>query len=140
MTESNVPPPPGSAPPPETPALGYATPVVGYDGPPLTKDEQNMGLLMVILAIFTGFLGPLILWLMKKNESRYIDSQGKEILNYMITIIIALLVNIPLWFILIGIVIHFAIVIASVVFFIIGAVRASKGTFYRFPFALRLLK
>jgi uncharacterized Tic20 family protein len=135
MTESNVPPPP-----PETPALSYATPVAGYDGPPPTKDEQNMGLLMFILAIFTGFLGPLILWLMKKTESRYIDAQGKEILNYIITLIIALLVNIPLWFVLIGIVIHFAIIIASVVFFIIGAVRASKGMFYRFPLALRLLK
>ncbi len=121
--------------------INYATPVPGgYDGPAPTKDESNMGLLMFILAIFTGFLGPLILWLVKKNESRYLDAQGKEVLNYIITIFLALLVNIPLWFILIGILIHFAIIIASIVFFIMGAIKASKGEFYRFPWALRLLK
>jgi uncharacterized protein len=120
--------------------MSYATSVVGYDGPPPTKDESNMGLLMFILAIFTGFLGPLILWLVKKNESKYIDAQGKEILNFQITLIIALLVNIPLWFIVIGIIIHFALIIANVVLMILGAIKASKGSFYRFPFALRLLK
>ena len=133
----------GPTAPADAPPLGYATPaaVAGYDGPPPTKDESNMGLLMFILAIVTaGFLGPLIVWLMKKNESRYIDAQGKEILNYVITVIIVLLLNIPLWFILIGILIHFAVLVASLVFFIIGAVRASKGEFYRFPLAIRLLK
>jgi uncharacterized Tic20 family protein len=135
MTQDNTTPPP--------PAVNYATPEPSgslYDGSPLTKDEKNMGLLMFLLSIFTGFLGPLILWLVKKNESKYLDAQGKEILNYIITLIIALLVNIPLWFVLIGILIHFGLIIASLVFFIIGAVRASQGTFYKFPFAWRLLK
>lgn len=168
MTESNNPPPSGSgdsydtappsAPPPppdtamlnptpaptaEAPAsgpLGYISTPPAYEGAPPTKDESNMSMLMFILAIFTGFLGPLILWLVKKNESKFIDAQGKEILNYTITMIMVLLINIPLWFIIIGILIHFAVLIASLVFFIMGAVKASKGQFYRFPVALRLLK
>jgi uncharacterized Tic20 family protein len=137
MTESNIPPTP---PPSDTPAIGYASPVVGYDGPPPTKDETNMGMLIFILGIVTGFVGPLILWLLKKAESRYIDAQGKEVLNFQITTILALIVNIPLFFIFIGILTHFAIVITYLVLMIIGAVQASKGGFYRFPFALRLLK
>jgi uncharacterized Tic20 family protein len=137
-----VPPPPNFPPAtaPTPPAISYETPPVGYDGPPATKDEANMGMLMFILGIFTGFLGPLIIWLVKKNDSRFLDAQGKEILNYQITVIIALIVNIPLWFIVIGILIHFGIIIATIVFMILGAMAASKGNFYKFPFALRLLK
>jgi uncharacterized Tic20 family protein len=133
MTQEDTTPSPSPAP------VDYAS-APGGDLPQPTKDESNMGVLMFILAIFTGFLGPLIVWLIKKNESRYIDAQGKEILNYIITVILAMLINIPLWFILIGILIHFGLIVASLVFFIIGAVRSSQGTFYRFPFAWRLLK
>jgi uncharacterized Tic20 family protein len=117
----------------------YANPVTDIVAP-ASKDDQNMGLLMFILGIFTGFLGPLILWLVKKTDSRYLDAQGKEVLNFQITTILAMLVNIPLWFIIIGVFIHFALIITYLVLMIIGAVTASKGNFYRFPFALRLLK
>jgi len=140
MTESNVPPPPAAAAAPETPVASYETPGGVVAVQPANKDEQNMGLLMFILGIFTSFIGPLILWLMKKEQSRYLEAQGKEILNFQITTFLLMLCNIPLFFIVIGILTHFAIVITYLVLMIIGAVTASKGNFYRFPFALRLLK
>ena len=142
MTESNVPPTAAAA-----AAAATEAPVANYETPggvvavqPANKDEQNMGLLMFILGIFTSFIGPLILWLMKKEQSRYLEAQGKEILNFQITTFLLMLCNIPLFFIVIGILTHFAIVITYLVLMIIGAVTASKGNFYRFPFAFRLLK
>lgn len=137
MTESNVPPP---IPPTDTPVVGYATPVAGYDGPPPTKDETNMGLLMMILAIVTGWLGPLIIWLMKKSESRFLDAQGKEVLNYEITIFLAFIACFILTFVLIGLFLLPIVILANLILLIMGAINVSKGNFHRFPFALRLLK
>src|SRR5438874_3877670 len=100
MTESNVPPPPPAADP--GPVVGYEAAPGAEIVPPQSKDDQNMGLLMFILGIFTGFLGPLILWLVKKDQSRYIDAQGKEILNWQITVFIALVACFVLAFVIIG--------------------------------------
>jgi uncharacterized Tic20 family protein len=140
MTESNVPPAAPVAAAPEVPVASYETPggIAGVQ--PVNKDEQNMGLLMFILAIFTGFIGPLILWLMKKEQSRYIEAQGKEILNFQITVFFAFLICFVLAFVVIGVFLIPIVWICYLVFTIIGAVTASKGNFYRFPLALRLLK
>jgi uncharacterized Tic20 family protein len=141
MTESNVPPPP--------PAADTDAPVVGYQAtagadivPPQSKDDQNMGLLMFILGIFTHFIGPLILWLMKKDQSRYIDAQGKEIINFQITVFLTAIAVMIIAIVTLGIgALLFPVLgITYLVFMIIGAVTASKGNFYRFPLALRLLK
>jgi uncharacterized Tic20 family protein len=142
MTESNVSPPPApAATTPAAPPVGYEAPAAGMDiVPPANKDEQNMGLLMFILGIFTGFLGPLILWLVKKDDSRYINAQGKEILNWQITVVLAFICCFILAFVIIGFFLIPVVAITNLVFMIIGAVTASKGQFYRYPFALRLLK
>jgi uncharacterized Tic20 family protein len=137
MTESNVPPP---APAAAAPVASYETPGALAGIAPANKDEQNMGLLMFILGIFTGFLGPLILWLVKKDQSRYINEQGKELLNWQITVFIAFVACIILMFVIIGFFLVPIVAIANLVFMIIACVTASKGQFYRFPFALRLLK
>lgn len=105
-----------------------------------TKDDRNMALLMYLLALVTHWLGPLIIWLIKKDSSPFINDQGKELLNFQITVYIALLVASLTCFIGIGIVLVPLVGICNLVFIIIGAVAVSKGTPYRFPFALRLLK
>ena len=58
--------------------------------PPATQEEQTMGMLSHLLGIFTGFLGPLIIWLIKKDESKYIDEQAKEALNFQIAALIVI--------------------------------------------------
>jgi uncharacterized Tic20 family protein len=105
-------------------------------------------------AILTGafghgwgcFIGPLIIWLVKKDTMPFVDDQGKEALNFNITVAIAirvllllsimtlgigLIIAIPLW-IIIGIV--------WLVFTIIAAIKANEGVRYRYPFTLRLIK
>lgn len=121
------------------PPVDYATPS-GPGVAPASKDEGNMGLLLFILCIVTGFIGPLILWLMKKDGSRYINEEGKEVLNWCITFVLAYIVSVILMFVVIGIFLMFALLIVHLVFNIMGAIAASKGNYYRYPFALRLLK
>lgn len=127
-------------PPPSTEPLSYQTPTSGYQGPAPTKDDTNLATLIYILAIFTGFLGPLIIWLMKKDQSPFVDDQGKEVLNWSITMVLGSVVCAILMVVIIGIILMPVLGLLHVIFTIMGALKANKGIAYRYPFALRLLK
>lgn len=106
------------------------------------KDEINMGMLAHLLGIFTGFLGPLIIWLIKKEESKYIAESSREALNFQITLLfvyvgLAIFSCITLGF---GAILIFPIWIAAIIFMIIGTVKATKGELYRYPACIRLIK
>lgn len=105
-----------------------------------SKDDLNMGMLLYLLALFTGFIGPLVLWLVKKDSSRFVDDHGKEVLNWCITMAIAYFVCFLLMFIVIGIFLLPLLILAHVIFTILGAVQAGHGASYRYPYAIRLLK
>lgn len=106
----------------------------------ISSDAKNMAMLCHLLAIFTGFLGPLIIWLIKKDDTPFVDDQGKEALNFQITVLIALLVSSLSMFICIGFVLMPAVAIANVVFCIIAAVKVSHGEAYRYPVNIRFIK
>lgn len=106
----------------------------------VSQDSRNMAMLCHLLGLFTSFVGPLILWLMKKDEDKFVDSQGKEALNFQITVIIAGIAAGLLSFICIGILIAIAVSICDIVFCILACVAASKGQDYRYPVSLRLIK
>lgn len=89
---------------------------------------------------FGNIIGPLILWQMKKAESAFIDDQGKEALNFQITIGIAALICLVLIFVLIGAFLLPLVGIVALIFTIIGAIKANEGVTYRYPFAIRLVK
>ena len=108
--------------------------------PVLKKEETNMAMLCHLLAIFTSFLGPLIIWLIKKDESSFVDDQGKEALNFQITVVIAMLASSVLMVVCIGAILAIAVSIANLVFCIMATIKSSKGEAYRYPFALRLIK
>lgn len=128
----NVPPESGQTPPQEPqPAVAAAE---------VSKDDMTMAMLCHLLAIFTGFLGPLVLWLIKKDQSAYVNQQGKEALNFQITITIAWFVAALSTAICIGAVLLPAVGIANLVFCIMGSVAANKGEPYRYPVSLRLIK
>jgi hypothetical protein len=112
-----------------------------------SKDECNMAMLCHLLAIFTWFVGPLIIWLIRREESRYVDQQGKEALNFQITVSIAYAVCFVL-FIAAAIIPFFVCIVAPIgvavsavdlVFCILAAVAASKGEPYRYPASLRMI-
>lgn len=87
-----------------------------------------------------GFvLGPLVVWLIKRDDDPFIDEQGKEALNFQITMFIAALVSLLLTVVVIGIFLVIAVGIVMVVFPIIAAVKTSNGEHFRYPFTIRFL-
>jgi uncharacterized Tic20 family protein len=105
-----------------------------------TQDEKNLGLIMHVLSLVgLSLIGPLIVWLIKKDESAFINLQGRELLNFQLSILIYALICVPLCFILIGIPMLIVIGIASLILTIIGLVKATEGKIYRFPLTIRML-
>jgi hypothetical protein len=112
----------------------------------VSKDARTWAMLCHLTALsgfvgvpFGHILGPLVCWLIKRNEHPFVDDQGKEALNFQITLTIAAIVCIPLVFLIIGIPMLLAVAVLGVVFSIIGALKANEGVPYRYPFALRLI-
>jgi uncharacterized Tic20 family protein len=107
------------------------------------SDERTMGMLAHILGAVTSFVGPLIIWLIKKDESPFVNDQGKEALNFQITVVIGYVVAMILSFVpfvgCVTVILFPALGIASLVFGILGGLEANKGKAYRYPFALRLI-
>lgn len=102
-----------------------------------------MALLSHLLGGITSVVAPLIIWLIKKEESPFVDDQGKEAVNFQITVLIGyvaatIIAMIP-WVGCISAILYPAIGITSLIFAILGGVEANKGTVYRYPFALRLI-
>lgn len=89
---------------------------------------------------FGTILGPLVVWLMKKDTMPFVADQGKEALNFNITVLIAMIVGGILTLVLIGVLVMIVVGIAWLVLSIIAALAANKGESYRYPFTLRLVK
>ena len=117
------------------------------DAPQVSKDEQNWAMICHLSALagfllpFGNVVGPLVVWLIKRAEMPLVESNGKEAINFQITISIGLLICVPLMFVLIGIPLLFAIGLAGLILTIMAAVKVSNGEYdYKYPFAIRLLK
>lgn len=111
----------------------------------ITDEDRNLAMLCHLLAIFTGFLGPLVLWLVKKDSSPFLDHHGREALNFQITLLLAMTclgaATFILMFILIGLVLVPVLIlvpILALVAEILAAVAAQKGEWFRYPCCLRL--
>ncbi len=113
---------------------------VGTEKPETSKDATNMAMLGHLLAIFTGFLGPLIIWLIKKDEAPFVDRHGKEALNFQITVLIAMFAAGLLSFVCIGVLLMPIIWLVDMIFCILAALAASRGEEYRYPMTIRLVK
>ena len=107
----------------------------------VSKDARMWGMLCHLLGLFTCFIGPLIIWLIKKDEDPFIDDQGKEALNFQITVAIAGIVSavlVPVF--CIGVILGVAVSIADLVFSIIASIKANGGEKYRYPVSIRFIK
>jgi uncharacterized Tic20 family protein len=99
----------------------------------------HLSALLVYGTAIGGILGPFIIWLLKRDEMPFAGKQAKEALNFQITVYLAAIACILLSFILIGIPLLAALVIAHIVLTIIATMKASEGIAYRYPFNLRLI-
>lgn len=83
---------------------------------------------------------PLIVWLLKREEHPFIDDQGKESVNFQITVTIAMAIASLTIFICIGVILAPLVGLAAIVLQILAAIQANNGVPYRYPFTLRLVK
>lgn len=149
MNEYPEPPPHGSPyePPIGDPPPGDAT-SPGHGAPEPDKDARMMAMLAHLLGGATtimlgglGFVGPLIIWIVKKDDHPFIDDQGKEALNFQLNMLIAALIATVITIISCGVLfpIVFIPLVLQVVFSIIAGIKANEGVWYRYPLIYRLI-
>ncbi|MEU4385181.1 DUF4870 domain-containing protein [Promicromonospora sp. NPDC023805] len=137
---------------PNQPAPGQPQPGTGY-GPPYgsgapyqpqplnPSDERMWAIFAQIGPVLLSFIAPLVIWLVFKDRSRFVDQEAKEALNFQITLIfvhIAAAIITAVTFMIGSIV--YLVFIAALVFMILAAVENNKGAPYRYPVNIRLIK
>jgi uncharacterized Tic20 family protein len=140
--------------PPDVPPTEQPLDVAPEDKLPVapSPDERQWGMfahLSALLGLLVGgmtFLGPLIVWLMKKDESRFVDYHGKEALNFHLNILIYTLVLLGVGFAtcFIGFIVTgpllLALAVYAIVMPIIAGIKANEGKLYEYPLTFRIIK
>jgi len=97
-----------------------------------------------LLGVFIHFpghlLGPLILWLVKRDDSPELDAHGKEAVNFQISMLIYSAIAAVFCLVLVGFVFLAILWILNAIFVIIAAIQASDGKFYRYPMTIRFIQ
>jgi uncharacterized Tic20 family protein len=113
--------------------------VPGRYGPRPGSDDTTMAMLAHLLGLLTSFVGPLILYMVKREESPYVRDQAAESLNFQITLLIAYVVCFVLSFLIIGLLLLPILWIGSLIIMIMAAVAANRGENYRYPLNIRFI-
>jgi uncharacterized protein len=96
--------------------------------------------LLPIAPVIGSIIGPLVIWLIKKEEFPFVDEQGKEALNFQISITIYAVVSALLCFACVGFVLLPAVYLFDLIFLIIASVKTNNGEHYRYPLTIRFVK
>ena len=89
---------------------------------------------------FGGIIGPLVIWLSKRDESTWINENGKASLNFQLSLLLYMILVLPLCLIIIGIPLMAVLGILKIVFIIIASVKASKGEEFKYPLAIPFIQ
>ena len=112
------------------------------------SQEERTWAMLVHLAAFAGLvlpfagniIGPLVIWLVRRDQSAFLASQGRESLNFNISVTLGFLVCSVLVYVFIGILLGLALFVYWLAMTILAGVRAGEGIAFRYPFALRLIR
>jgi len=105
-----------------------------------TSDERTLAILSHVLCLVTLFWAPLIIYLLKKDDSKFVAEHAKESLNFQISLIIYGIIFCILIIVIIGIFLLWALSLAALILIIVATIRASEGKIYRYPFCIRLIR
>ena len=115
--------------------------------PSANQDEKLCGMLCHLSALvayvgepFGHIIGPLIVWLIKKDQLPLVDDQGKESLNFQISMTIYGAVSLVLIFVVIGFFLLIGLAVFDLVMIIVASIKANQGIAYRYPLTIRLIK
>jgi uncharacterized protein len=112
----------------------------------LSETERNWAMLCHLAAFagfffpFGGVIGPLICWLSRKDESSWVNENGRASLNFQLSILLYMVLVIPLCFIIVGIPIIIILGVLKVVCIIIGSIKAAKGEEFRYPISIPFIQ
>src|SRR5690625_3059023 len=99
-----------------------------------SSDERLLAMLIYVTSFFTTIIGPLIIWLVKREESAFIHYHGKEYLNFIIFYFVYGIIAALSMIILIGFILAPIVVVAAFVLTIIASINAFNGNMYHIPF------
>ena len=112
-----------------------------------TENERTWGMLAhlsalagLVVPLIGIVLGPLVVWLAKRDESVFVAAHAKEALNFNISVLLGAIVCMLLMLVFIGVLLGTALFIAWLVMTLVAAIKASEGHPYQYPFSLRLVK
>src|SRR5262245_22611044 len=107
---------------------------------PPTSDEKTMAMLSHILTLVAGFIPPLVIWLVNKDESKFVGDSATESLNFIITLAIGYILAFATMIIGIGFVLVIVLWIGQLILVIMATIKTNDGKLYRYPVNLRLIK
>lgn len=134
-----APPPPGYPQQDRYQQGGYQQYQQGANQPMTPQDERLWATLTHIGGIFFGFLAPLVTYLVLRDRGPFVRLHTATALNFHLTLLIAHVVSAILWFVFIGILGTFALVIVTIIFAIIAALAANRGEPYQYPLTIRFI-
>ncbi|MCU0363741.1 MAG: DUF4870 domain-containing protein [Bacteroidales bacterium] len=113
---------------------------------PIPESERNWAMLCHLSALsgyffpFGGIIGPLVCWLSKRDESDWVNENGKNAMNFNLSMLLYIFLAIPLCFIVIGFPIIFSIMVLRLVCVIIASIKAAKGERFRYPLSIPFIQ
>jgi uncharacterized protein len=120
-----------------------AAPGIGAPG----EEERTWGMLVhlaafagVVLPLGGNLLGPWLVWRSRRDRSAFVQEQGREALNFNLTVCLAALVCVALVYVFIGVLLGLALLVYWVAMTLLAGIRAGEGVHYRYPLALRWLR
>ncbi|WP_236838786.1 DUF4870 domain-containing protein [Caldalkalibacillus salinus] len=112
----------------------------------LSKDERTWGMLAHLAALvglvipFGSIVGPLVVYLIKKEDYPFVADQGKESLNFQISMFIYFIISAILAIIVIGFILMGILSIFAIIMVIVASIKANDGVSYRYPLTIRFIK
>lgn len=116
------------------------TPTDSTSGPVPSDSRGWAAAAHLVPIIGLGFIAPLIIWLIKKDEDPYVDWHAKEALNFQISYLIAAIVAGISIILIIGIVLLPVVLLVGFIFMIIAGVKAAGGEYWKYPINIRFIK
>ena len=106
----------------------------------ITADDRNLAVLAHIGTLFGWLIVPLVVWLVKKDESNFIAEHAKQSINFQLSMMIYITVSIMLVFLVVGIFTLIGLAFFSLCVTIVATVEAGKGKPYKYPLTIQFIQ
>lgn len=112
----------------------------------INSDEQTFSMLCHLSALaglvipFGHIIGPLVIWLMKKDQYPEVDRQGKDSLNFQISMTLWMFVSGILVLLVVGIFALIALGVLTLVMIIIASIKSNNGERFKYPLTIDIIK